>query len=113
MHVPEFKLKEQICEIGRRLYAKGFAAAWEAKGGKIQGPVVFDPAQATFDSEAGQIVANNPDAYVIIDYPDTYAKMGASLVRTGALPEALSRRGLDEAALARQRLEGLPSLGTH
>ena len=23
----EFKLKEQICEIGRRLYAKGFAAA--------------------------------------------------------------------------------------
>jgi len=27
MHVPEFKLKEQICEIGRRLYNKGFAAA--------------------------------------------------------------------------------------
>jgi branched-chain amino acid transport system substrate-binding protein len=63
--------------------AKNFSAAWQAKGGKIQGPVVFDPAQATFDSEAGQIVANNPDAYVIIDYPDTYAKMGASLVRTG------------------------------
>ena len=63
--------------------AKNFAAAWQAKGGKIQGPVVYDPNQATFDSEAGQIVANNPDAYVIIDYPDTYAKMGASLVRTG------------------------------
>src|SRR6516225_7128826 len=63
--------------------AKGFAAAWEAKGGKIQGPIVFDPAQATFDSEAGQVVANNPDAYVIIDYPDTYAKLGAALVRTG------------------------------
>src|SRR5262252_8618064 len=63
--------------------AKGFAAAWEAKGGKVQGPVVFDPAQATFDSEAGQVVANNPDAYVIIDYPDTYAKLGAALVRTG------------------------------
>src|SRR5215469_11075509 len=63
--------------------AKGFSKAWEAKGGKIQGPVVFDPAQATFDSEAGQVVANNPDAYVIIDYPDTYAKLGAALVRTG------------------------------
>jgi branched-chain amino acid transport system substrate-binding protein len=63
--------------------AKRFADAWTAKGGKVQGPVVFDPNQATFDSEAGQIVANNPDAYVIIDYPDTYAKMGASLVRTG------------------------------
>ena len=23
----EYKIKEQICEIGRRLYAKGFAAA--------------------------------------------------------------------------------------
>ena len=65
------------------LLSKGFAKAWEAKGGKIQGPVVFDPAQATFDSEAGQVVANNPDAYVIIDYPDTYAKLGAALVRTG------------------------------
>jgi len=63
--------------------AKNFSEAWKAKGGKTQGPVVFDPTQATFDSEAGQIVANNPDAYVIIDYPDTYAKMGASLVRTG------------------------------
>jgi branched-chain amino acid transport system substrate-binding protein len=65
------------------LLSKGFATAWEAKGGKVQGPVVFDPAQATFDSEAGQVVANNPDAYVIIDYPDTYAKLGAALVRTG------------------------------
>src|SRR5262249_5613214 len=63
--------------------AKNFGEAWQAKGGKIQGPVVFDPQQATFDSEAGQIVANNPDAYVIIDYPDTYAKVGAALVRTG------------------------------
>jgi len=65
------------------LLSKGFATAWEAKGGKVQGPVVFDPAQATFDSEAGQVVANNPDAYLIIDYPDTYAKLGAALVRTG------------------------------
>src|SRR5712692_8579939 len=63
--------------------AKDFSKTWTAKGGKIQGPVVFDPAQATFDSEAGQAVANNPDAYIIIDYPDTYAKLGAALVRTG------------------------------
>jgi ABC-type branched-subunit amino acid transport system substrate-binding protein len=63
--------------------AKDFSAAWTAKGGKVQGPIVFDPAQATFDSEAGQVVANNPDAYVIVDYPDTYAKLGAALVRTG------------------------------
>jgi ABC-type branched-subunit amino acid transport system substrate-binding protein len=65
------------------LLSKGFVEAWTAKGGKVQGPVVFDPNQATFDSEAGQTVANNPDAYVVIDYPDTYAKFGAALVRTG------------------------------
>ncbi len=63
--------------------AKDFTAAWTAKGGKVQGPIVFDPAQATFDSEAGQAVANNPDAFIIVDYPDTYAKLGAALVRTG------------------------------
>jgi branched-chain amino acid transport system substrate-binding protein len=63
--------------------AKDFSAAWTGKGGKVQGPTVFDPAQATFDSEAGQAVANNPDVYIIIDYPDTYAKLGAALVRTG------------------------------
>ena len=63
--------------------AKDFVTAWKAKGGKVQGPIVFDPAQATFDSEAGQAVANNPDAYIIVDYPDTYAKLGAALVRTG------------------------------
>jgi ABC-type branched-subunit amino acid transport system substrate-binding protein len=68
--------------------AKDFSAAWTAKGGKVQGPVVFDPAQATFDSEAGQVVANNPDVYIIIDYPDTYAKLGAALVRTGKFDPA-------------------------
>src|SRR5271168_515257 len=58
---------------------------------------VFDPAQVTFDSEAQQVVDNNPDAYVVIDYPDTFAKFGASLVRTGkydatklVVPDALA-----------------------
>ena len=77
--------------------AKDLVAGWTAKGGKVQGPVVFDPAQATFDSEAQQVVDNNPDAYVVIDYPDTFAKFGASLVRTGkydatklVVPDALA-----------------------
>jgi ABC-type branched-subunit amino acid transport system substrate-binding protein len=77
--------------------SKDLSAAWQAKGGKVQGPVVFDPTQATFDSEAQQIVDNNPDAYVVIDYPDTFAKLGAALVRTGrfdasklVVPDALA-----------------------
>lgn len=41
------------------------------------------------------------------------AQAGASLVRNDGLPDALSRRGLDESALGRQRLEGLTELGSH
>ncbi len=63
--------------------AKEFVADWQAMGGKVQGPVGFDPNQATFDSEAGKIVGGNPDAYFIVDYPDSYVKMGAALLRTG------------------------------
>jgi ABC-type branched-subunit amino acid transport system substrate-binding protein len=63
--------------------AKDFSAAWKKLGGKIQGPLAFDPNQASFDSEAEKVVANNPAAYVIADYPDTYAKLGAALLRTG------------------------------
>jgi ABC-type branched-subunit amino acid transport system substrate-binding protein len=64
--------------------AKDFTTTWEAKGGKVRGPVVFDPNQATFDSEAASIVADNPDAYLIIDYPDSFVKMSAALMRTGS-----------------------------
>ena len=63
--------------------AKDFSAAWRKMGGKIQGPTGFDPTQTTLDSEAGQAVANNPAAFVIADYPDTYAKLGTALLRTG------------------------------
>lgn len=64
--------------------AKDFTATWEAKGGLVTGPVVYDPNQATFDSEAGSIVAGDPDAYLVIDYPDSFVKMSAALMRTGS-----------------------------
>ena len=92
--------------------SKDLSAAWQAKGGKIQGPVVFDPTQATFNSEAQQIVDNNPDAYVVIDYPDTFAKLGAALVRTGkfdasklVVPDALAFSTV-RASIPPQALEG-------
>jgi branched-chain amino acid transport system substrate-binding protein len=63
----------------------------------VTGKVSFDPQQASFDSEAGQIVEGDPDAYVVIDYPETFAKLGAALVRTGKfdakklfVPDAMS-----------------------
>jgi ABC-type branched-subunit amino acid transport system substrate-binding protein len=60
-----------------------FKEAWEERGGLTTGPVLYDPQQPSYNSEAGQIVSGNPDAYVIIDFPDTYARMGAALARTG------------------------------
>lgn len=61
-----------------------FREAWEAKGGSVTGTTLYDPEQPSYNSEAGEIVAGDPDAYVIIDFFETYGRMGASLVRTGA-----------------------------
>jgi ABC-type branched-subunit amino acid transport system substrate-binding protein len=64
-------------------FVEAFTTAWEAGGGKIQGPIAYDPNQAGYDAEAAKIVGGDPDAYVIVDYPDTFAKVGAALLRTG------------------------------
>jgi branched-chain amino acid transport system substrate-binding protein len=63
--------------------ADTFGAAWQDKGGSIGEEVIYDPQQPSYDSEAEQIASGNPDAYVIIDFPLTYNKMGPALVRTG------------------------------
>lgn len=60
-----------------------FKQAWEERGGTTTGPVLYDPQQPNYNTEAGRIVNGNPDAYVIIDFPETFAKMGPALVRTG------------------------------
>ena len=63
-----------------------FIEAWEKQqGGKVtsDSPVLYDPAAASFDSEAQKIVSGNPDAYVIIDFSDTFPKVGPALARTG------------------------------
>ena len=68
-------------------YGDGITAAFssvcEAGGGTVNGPVLYDPEASSYDSEASEITANNPDGYVIIDFEDPYGKVGAALVRTG------------------------------
>jgi branched-chain amino acid transport system substrate-binding protein len=92
--------------------AKSVGQAWQAAGGKIQGPIGFDPQQASFDSEAGQLVSGSPDAYFVVDYPETYAKFGAALLRTGKLdakklflPDAMSMSSVP-ANIPQASLEG-------
>jgi len=60
-----------------------FGDAWKDLGGSVGQQVIYDPEQPSYDSEAGQITSGNPDAIVIIDFPETFAKVGPALQRTG------------------------------
>src|SRR5215207_5346760 len=60
-----------------------FGDAWEGLGGTIGQEVIYDPEQPSYNSEAQQITSGNPDAFVIIDFPETFVKVGPALERTG------------------------------
>ena len=60
-----------------------FSDAWEELGGSIGEEVVYDIDLPSYDTEAEQITSGSPDATVIIDFPETYNKVGPALVRTG------------------------------
>jgi ABC-type branched-subunit amino acid transport system substrate-binding protein len=62
---------------------KLFVAKWTALGGKVGQQVQWNPDQANFDTEAGQLVSGSPAGWVIIDFPTTFEKFVPSLVRTG------------------------------
>jgi ABC-type branched-subunit amino acid transport system substrate-binding protein len=79
----------KVVNIGARNDAYGtgladtFSAEWEKRGGEIGRRVIYDPNQPSYNSEAAQIASGNPDAYVIVDFPETYSKVGPALVRAG------------------------------
>jgi ABC-type branched-subunit amino acid transport system substrate-binding protein len=82
------------------------AAEWEARGGAVIGPVLYDPEQASYDAEANILLQDNPDALVILDFPETYGKVGAALLRTGLLDT--SKLFVGEALAADTIPEGIP-----
>jgi ABC-type branched-subunit amino acid transport system substrate-binding protein len=63
--------------------ADTFSAAWEERGGTIGEQVIYDIDLPNYDTEADQITSGNPDGIVIVDFPETYNKVGPALVRTG------------------------------
>ena len=63
--------------------AEKFREQWEERGGEIGEEVIYDPGLQSYDSEAEQIVAGDPDGWVIVDFPETYGKVGPALARTG------------------------------
>ncbi len=60
-----------------------FVAQWKLLGGKVGTSIAWNPNQATFDTEAQQLVSGGPAGWVIIDFPDTFQKFAPSLVRSG------------------------------
>jgi branched-chain amino acid transport system substrate-binding protein len=60
-----------------------FRTEYTNRGGKIGQSVSWNPAQATFDTEAQRLVQGDPAGFVIIDFPDTFEKFAPSLVRSG------------------------------
>jgi ABC-type branched-subunit amino acid transport system substrate-binding protein len=82
-------LQGKTINIGARndLYGTGFADSLEAeleeRGATVAQKVVYDPEQPSYNSEAAQLTSGNPDNFVIIDFPETFAKVGPALARTG------------------------------
>jgi len=81
--------KKATINVGARNDAFGvalkalFIAEWKKGGGKIGADVAWNPDQPSFDTEAAKLVAGNPAGWVIIDFPETFGKVGPALVRTG------------------------------
>ena len=64
-------------------FTQAFSDAWEELGGTVGEEVLYDPEQPSYNSEAQQIASGNPAAFVIIDFPETFEKVGPALQRTG------------------------------
>lgn len=62
---------------------KEFQAAWEAGGGKVGVSVTYNPEAASLDSEASKLAGGEPAAWVVVDFPESWQKMGPALLRTG------------------------------
>lgn len=60
-----------------------FEQGWEEQGGTVGASVQWNPEAATLDTEAAQLAGGSPDGWVIIDFPETFARVGPALVRAG------------------------------
>jgi branched-chain amino acid transport system substrate-binding protein len=88
-----------------------FVARYKALGGNVGVNISWNPDQANFDSEMGQLAGGNPKGWVIIDFPETFQKYVAPLVRTGKWDA--SRTFMTEALRNTTVLDGIgaPAVG--
>jgi branched-chain amino acid transport system substrate-binding protein len=63
--------------------AEAFGKLWQEAGGTIGKTILWNPDAPTFDTEAQDLASESPDGWLIVDFPETWAKFGPALVRTG------------------------------
>ena len=59
-----------------------FGQAWEGRGGEVSLEVGYTAEQQSYESEAQSLTAEEFDAYVFVDFPETFGKLGDALLRT-------------------------------
>lgn len=63
--------------------ASAFVEAGTAAGLTVREPILMDPDAPRAASEASEITKEAADAWLLIDYPDAFKKLGPELVKTG------------------------------
>lgn len=63
--------------------ASAFVEAGTAAGLTVREPILMDPDAPRAAAEAADITAEDADAWLLIDYPDAFLKLGPELVKTG------------------------------
>ena len=59
-----------------------FRKAWRARLGRIGSVISYRPGSVRYDAVARRITNPKPSAYAIFDYPDSFARLRAALLRT-------------------------------
>jgi branched-chain amino acid transport system substrate-binding protein len=59
-----------------------FAEAWQKLGGQIGARVVYDSNLPDYKTQAQELVAPKPAAYVFFDFQETYLKVASELLKT-------------------------------
>ena len=94
-------------------FARILAAEWRRLGGSVRGPFLYDPGLLRHRALARRIVAGSPDAFAVIDFPQSFARLAPDLLATGRfdprklfLPDVMSDVIAGGGAIPRPALEG-------
>jgi ABC-type branched-subunit amino acid transport system substrate-binding protein len=71
-------------------FAETFRQAWAGLGGRSREPLLYNAGRLQRRADARRIVAGNPNAYLLIDFPDSFARLApALLAEPGFRPDRL------------------------